>query len=306
MTDTQLFHKQFKRFNKVVIWGLRSVNNTYRYIQGHFFETLRKLEYPVVWVDDEIKNGVVISNGDLVISANVGGNNLPIKKEIFYCLHNFDSGFYKNISDKRRIVIQVYTNDAEKGCEKWDKVTFFDREKQILYQPWGTNLLPGEFYEPVYRKRSPLAFFIGSIWDNLRHQGNIRKINELKKVLKNNNLTFIHLQGVPDWWNAFLVRASRIAPAIAGEWQERANYLPCRVFKNVSYGQIAVTNVGKFHDLFKGFTIDGKDIEELIGNALLLKAKDYIELVYEQQKEVKKHTYFQSLLNISKAFAVIN
>jgi hypothetical protein len=48
----------------------------------------------------------------------------------------------------------------------------------------------------------------------------------------------VNLKFVPDWVNVAAIRRSRIAPAIAGRWQVEHNYLPCRMFKNISYGQL--------------------------------------------------------------------
>lgn len=305
--DYKDFCDKKRRYNKFVIWGLRNVNNTYRYIHNHFYTTLKKLNTKVVWVDDEKKHDSIIEKNDIVISVNIAGYNLPLKKDVYYCLHNFDEigDIHSKLDPSKNIRLQVYTNAAENALEKWDEVTFFDKKTRTLYQPWGTNLLPWEFKSPVFPSWSKSVFWIGSIWNNKLNQGNINEIKTLKHILKRKGLNFLHLQDVPDWLNPILVRISRIAPAIAGQWQKDNNYLPCRMFKNISYGQLGVSNVKKFNDLFEGHSIKGNNIEELIENSLKLNQNKYKEMVLEQQEIVKKHTYLNKLINICIAFEKI-
>ena len=48
------------------------------------------------------------------------------------------------------------------------------------------------------------------------------------------------------------------------------NYFPCRVFKNVSYGQLAMTNVPGLQELFRGCGLVATTIEPMIAEALAL------------------------------------
>lgn len=305
--DYKDFCDKKRRYNKFVIWGLRSVNDTYRYIHNHFYTTLKKLKTKVVWVDDEKKNDGIIEKNDMVISVNIAGHNLPLKKDVYYCLHNFDEigDRHSKLEPSKNIRLQVYTNAAEKSEEKWDKVTLFDQKTRTLYQPWGTNLLPWEFKKPVFSSKSPFVFWIGSVWNNRLNQGNIKEIRMLKNILSKEKLEFIHFKNIPDFLNIFFVRMSRIAPAIAGQWQVDNNYLPCRMFKNISYGQLGISNVKKFNDLFGESSIKGNDIRELIENSLKLNPNKYKEMILGQQKIVKKHTYLNKLINICTAFEKI-
>jgi hypothetical protein len=296
------YYQYIKKYNKFIIWGLRSKAHTHRYIHSHFYTTLKKLGTSVVWVDDEKIYKDIIEKNDIVISVNVAGYNLPLKKDVYYCLHNFDNTIYNKIRPSHNIRLQVYTNDAENLGEKWDKVTIFDKQNRTLYQPWGTNLLPNEFKDVVFHTRIPFVFWIGSIWNNELNQGNTRELKSLKNILKKYNIQLIHLQNIPDWLHIVLVRSSRIAPAISGQWQVDHNYLPCRMFKNISYGQLGISNVKKFSDLFEECSIKGNNIEELIEKSLRLDPKKHKEIVLKQQEVTKKHTYLNNLINILIAF----
>jgi hypothetical protein len=293
------FHRDVKIFERVVIWGLKTQWSTHRYIHHHYFTNLNKLGIPVVWVDNDFKNQYLVTRNNLVISVNLSSSCLPIKDGVYYCLHNCSEDVHAKIAPSHNIKLQVYTN-ASVG-EKWDEVTYFDRDQRTLYQPWGTDLLAHEFREPVFNNRSKFVFWVGSVWGG--SQGNRNEINHLKKALAANKLHFIHNHKFPisNSMNIWLTRQSRIAPAISGKWQEDNNYLPCRMFKNISYGQLGISNVPKFYDLFKGCSIKG-NIEELIDTAMGLGREEYISLVKQQQEIAKSHTYMQKFHNIAKAF----
>lgn len=297
--------KLSKKYKKIVIWGLRHSNDSFTYINNHFYTTLQKLNIPSVWLDDSRKSNSLINDDDLVFAANVAAKNLEIKPGRYYCLHNFDASLFSNLDLKKILILQVYSDDVRKRKVKfWDPVTCFEKESRTLYQPWGTNLLPWEFMEPVFSKNSPFVFWVGSIWDNDQHQGNLEAINELKKAIYKYNLKFMHVR-VPDFLSTKLVRASRLAPAVAGMWQAKVNYLPCRMFKNISYGQLGITNVTRFLDLLKDSYIPGKSITELIDVSMTLSKEKYLEMVKNQQEIISYQTYLQKVLNIFKGLEEI-
>ncbi len=296
---------------RIVIWGLRTRYHTHRHIHQAFYENAKKLGYEAIWVEDEGKNAKLIQAGDLVIAAETVGKmvpeklkfedyKLPIKDGVYYCLHNYKDIFKEKINKDFLLNLKVYMNEAEKADQKWGPATFFDSKTRTLYQPWGTNLLAEEFKKPVFNNNR-LVFWIGSIWNNALNQGNIEEIKELKKVLISLKLKFINIRFIPDWLNIFLTRISRIAPAIAGEYQVKVDYLPCRMFKNISYGQLGIINVEKFKDILGNNFIDGDSIRELIENALSLSKEEYLKKVEAQQEIIKNYTYKQSIENIIKA-----
>jgi hypothetical protein len=303
-----------KKIKRIVIWGLKYKYHTQRHIHKAFFETAKKMGLESIWLEDIKNNALKIKPGDLIISTQAIGKmvpekfsfedyNLPIKEDVFYCLHNYKEIFTEKINNDNLIKLQVYNNvdGAEQSDQKWNPVTFFNSKTKTLYQPWGTNLLPEEFKKPTFNKNS-LMFWVGNVWNDKYNQGNIAEINELKDVLKKNKIKFQKIKVVPDLIHIFLIRKSRIAPAIGGGVQVQRDYLPCRMFKNISYGQLGITNIKKFKDILGNSFIDGDTIEEIVENALKLSKEDYISKIIKQQQEIKKYTYKNSIENIIKAF----
>ncbi len=295
-----------RRYRKVVVWGLRTANHTHRYIHSHFAGALARLGIPHCWVDDLPQHRAIVGPGDLVIAANVGGAHLPEIAGVDYCLHNFDEigTLHDRLDPRCNLRLQVYTDRARRAAQQWDAVTWFDPGSRTLYQPWGTDLLAGEFREPTF-SRLPVVAWVGSIWNNALDQGNVREIQALRTCLAARRVRMLHLRGVPDRVNLLAVRLSRLAPAIAGRWQVENNYLPCRLFKNVSYGQLGLSNVPLARALFGDCGIAADSIEALVDAGLALGRGRYREITAQQQRIVREHTYERKLDHIARALELL-
>jgi hypothetical protein len=299
-----------KRFNKIVIWGFRKRWHTQRFIFQAYYENLKKSGVPVVWVDDEKENQKIIEKNDLIFTASnaygkmvpkklsLSDYNVPIRDDVYYCLHADNDYFIEKINLNRLLNLKFYNNEAKSFPEIYEGV-HYDSKTKTLYQPWGTNLLPHEFKKPVFCK-SKFVFWVGSIWCGINNEGNISEIAKLKIALKLNKLKFMHVRFVPNFLNSFLVRHSRIAPAVGGQIQVETNYLPCRMFKNISYGQLGFSNIKKFSDIFKGCSIYDQNMETMISKVLSLNKTEYIEMVKKQQEICKKYTIAEHLNNVFK------
>ena len=310
MDIAQELKNNSKKFNKVVIWGLKNRWHTHRFIFQAYYENLRKCNIPVVWVEDEKKNQSIVEKDDLIFSASgmhgkmvpeklsLDDYNLPIRDDVYYCLHAENDYFLEKISLNRMIQLKFYNNEAEK-YEKLYEAVHFDHTTKTLYQPWGTNLLPSEFGRPIFCK-SKFVFWIGSIWKGKRNEGNITEIGKLAQILKSKKLWLQQVRFVPNFVNRLLVRHSRIAPAIGGAIQVETNYLPCRMFKNISYGQLGFSNIKKFDSIFKGCNIYSESMEKMVDEVLSLSKNEYLALVNKQQEICKRYTIAHHLNNIFK------
>jgi hypothetical protein len=297
-----------KYFRKVVVWGLRHQWHSHRFIHKGFVDTLQRLGIPVTWTDYTSDPGI-IDSGDFVITSSAYGRGTrgnplaPFRAGAYYCFHGYlHSGYPGSDRAPRHEVdrdhalnLEVFVNNALAASDQWDTVTHFDEPSKTLHQPWGTNLAEDQFRRPTV-SRSPFVCWVGAIW-----MGNRAEIDELRGVLRDRSLRFVHLKFVPDSVNIVAIRRSRVAPAIASQWQVEQNYLPCRMFKNISYGQLGISNVPKFAELYRGCHVGGGSIAELIDCALSLSKGEALELTAEQQRITRQHTYVQKIRNIFRA-----
>ena len=99
-----------------------------------------------------------------------------------------------------------------------------------------------------------------------------------------------------------LIQNSIIAPSFQESWQVANYYVPCRIFKNISYGKMGITNNSYVNKIFNNKLIYGTDIEQLIVEGIEFNNKK--DVVIELMKEVRdKHTYVN---RINAIFWLIN
>jgi hypothetical protein len=292
--------KYKNKFRKCIVWGLRHSNDSFRYIHRGYFNVFDSLGFDVLWLDDSLENQQFVGPNDFVFTSNRAERNLPIIKDTYYCFHNSSLSFVDQVPKSHKIILQVYTDGCMSHSKKIDSVTYYDPRLHTLYQPWGTDLMPWEFRTPVFSSWSPFVFWAGSIWNNPENQGNTSEIHSLKEALANNKLLFKHISMAPDWLNLHFIRWSRIAPTIAGHWQAQHNYLPCRMWKNISYGQLGITNVSKFCEILDNNVVYSDNILDLVDKSLSLSKSKYMHLIKKQQQYIKHHTYLQRALMVLK------
>lgn len=94
-----------------------------------------------------------------------------------------------------------------------------------------------------------------------------------------------------------LIQESIIAPALQSEWQIENGYIPCRIFKNISYGKMGITNNDTVNLLFNNKLIHSLDIAFLVQQGLkFTNLSNYKNTVIELMEFVKnKHTYINRI-----------
>jgi len=283
----------------VVVWGLREYSvETQRYVHSHMHTTMKKIGFKVLWCDNKLENNKFIPNGSLVLSTNQCCDKLEYDKSNWYVLFNT----LDHIENCRNYLkLRVYgCMEAEKDCVSFDETTLFHKKNRMLYQAFGTNLFPEEFQSPIFNTGNRLNW-VGSVWNDANNHGNLSTIRRLEKVLQKHNIKFRSYSELSDEDNIVKIRESRLAPAIGGEFQT-ISMMPCRIWKNISYGHMCVTNLQKARDVFGEDVLCNRNIEELIETALSIGRKEYMERTLEQQKIVmQKHTYLNWFYNIVRA-----
>ena len=293
---------------RIVIWGLRSVyNDSYRFIQGGFYLTLKKLNIPTIWIDDAPENTNQIQIGDLIFAANRSMQYLPILAGVKYCLHNLERRFVESLDKKDCVLLQTlikerYVSEAQKNSGAnaiLDGAANYDVSSNVLHQSWGAPLLPREFFAPKKLLYKKSEYFVGTIWENELGQGNSTVIPVYKNELQKRGIRFLHVQGAPELFNPLYVRHSAVGAAIVGNWQREMGYTPCRLFKAVSFGRLGLINSMNSFEAYP-WAISNENIPELMDYALGLSVEKSMELIRYQQTCVAKESYENKILNVLK------
>lgn len=293
---------------KVIIWGHKLHSHTHSYIHFGFFKAFKYLNYDTYWFDknDDISN--FDFTGSLFLTAGQVDDNIPLRTDCYYILHNVNQDKYKKLNNNNILIIQVFTKDCLKrnekkidNCMHYTKTTN-NNDFSILYFPWPTDLLPYEIDNNINNldniKTTNNIYFIGS---------GTPEVNEIKHFCDNNNLKFIKIGGfdknnISTELNNKYISESIIAPAIQTKWQVDNGYIPCRIFKNISYGKMGITNNITVYNLFENKIIYNSDIEKSLKLGLYFeKMNNKKEIIIPLMEYVRDyHTYINRINLILK------
>jgi hypothetical protein len=295
-------------FEKVVIWGHKLHTHTHSYVHNGFYIAFQHLGYPTYWFDDKDDVADFDFSHALFITEGQVDKKIPLRADCSYMLHNCTDEKYRALEKKNVIVFQVFTNSifSVPGLVKIDTCIYYDLLGRCIYMPWATDLLPHEIDAiklalPHIQPRNE-AYWVGTIGDGLF--GNIHQLTPFMKACEENGIRFIAKQHLMLEEHIEAISSSWIAPAIVGAWQKEQGYIPCRIFKNISYGKMGVTNSEYVYELFENKIVYNPDTYQLFYDAQK-KIKDLnIDEMYELMDLVKeKHTYInriQTLLDFLK------
>jgi hypothetical protein len=326
---------------KIIIWGYPLDSHTHSYIHGAWYKTFKHLGYDTYWFhDDNYPIGFDYSNS-LFITEGYAEKNIPLVESSTYFVHicvNPEKYISKGcrLIDIRFNVNQIndcnYSYQFDKNdCVEIDKVSFYragvddsvlsDNFKkgisgyEALYLSWATDLLPHEFnYEDRFITRENKIYHVGSI-----SESNITELQKFCRALRENGIEFVHRDpwSNPSTWEEvkLFTQKSYIAPDLRGS-ATRSNingnpdtganhkligYIPCRIFKNISYGQVGSTNSKAVKDLFGDLVVYNDDEYQLFYDAD--RVKNNFDYILEQMNFVKcNHTYINRVNSIMRVF----
>ncbi|HIL94966.1 MAG TPA: hypothetical protein EYG51_03510 [Pseudomonadales bacterium] len=253
------------RFKRVIIWGHHLHSHTHSYIHDGFLKAFKHLGHDAHWVSEADNISTDFFDDALVITEGQVDSNIPLVKRASYLLHNCDTRKYEELELDFK-VLQVYSHDClDRGVTELAPATFYQSDNRTLYQPWATDLLPIEMhsYDLITdaSQLKPWCNWVGSIMHGLH--GNQDQLHSFAAAAAEKNIEFRLCRNVSPKDSIKLVRESQLAPALQGQWQVENGYIPCRIFKNISYGHLGLTNSKAVFDLLEGEVIFNKDCAQL-------------------------------------------
>ena len=257
---------------RIVLWGHKLHSNTYSYIHYGIKRAFESMGREVLWLDDsDDVSGMSFSNCIFFTEGQVD-HNIPLDPSSKYVLHNCVADKYPNhlnIQVCRATCPEYNSLQYAPETERLSRCAFFHRPSRTLFQPWATDLLPKEI-DPTWAAlpRKQVCHWVGTIGGQL--YGNEDQIAPFKRACEENWVQFIpHAPTHTDTNMAIsLIQESCIAPAIHGRWQLDNGYANDRLMKNISYGQLGVTNSKAAQDLFEGRLVYNSDEHQLFHDAL--------------------------------------
>jgi hypothetical protein len=284
--------------NKFIAWGCKY--HTHSFIHHSYKKAFEYLGWETYWLSDDDDVSSFDFSDSLFLTLGGHDDRIPKRKDCKYILHNCETDKYDGLDF---LILQVYTHGLlERQIEKISDCIFYQKDENILYQPWATDLLPYEIIEldKLNFVKDKKVYWVGSIWD-YNNQGNISEMSILRSSLNNRGIELINPKEVPFDKNKDYIDMSYISPSIQGRWQVEQGYIPCRIFKNISYGSFGITNSKTVYDLFNQSIVFDDNIDILIEKSLDRINSITISEINEQINFVKNnHTYLNRIENILK------
>lgn len=318
------------KYKKVIVWGYPLHTHTQSYTHAMWHRVFRHLGFSSFWFDDENYPKDFDYSNSIFITEGWGDKNIPVNDSSIYFVNfginpkkYLDRG--AKFVDIRLNVDHIndlnYSYELDRNkTEKLGECAFFLKNANdsaiseqfrtgvenysAVYLSWATDKLPHEFnFDDRFISRENVCFYIGSVGEN-----NVNQIMLFNKALQEFGVPLYHV----DPWKSpvsfedaiKLTQRSFIAPDIRGSFlrknvngkpdtgvdHKKIGYIPCRTFKNISYGQVGATNSKAVKDLF-GELILYSDNEYEMAYMAKEKSKDY-DYVLEQMKYVQaNHTF---------------
>jgi hypothetical protein len=319
------------KYSKVIIWGHPLHSHTHSYIHEAYYRAFKHLGYDVYWFHDSEYPEDFDYKNSLFIGEGFADRNIPINRSSCYCIMYCPSPKkYQNAGryiDIRMAAvnfkdhIQEYSLDKTKAL-KVGPACYFEEKSNLkisinndyveydiddfdkFYVSWATNLLPDEISEDdIYLDREYKIYYMGTI----SGQGvceNYSNFVPFIKACEENNIEFIHNNF---WTNPLsneqvieLTKRSLLGIDIRGNQHIKQKLLTCRVFKNISYGHLGLTNSKEIYDEMDGNCIYNADPYQLFSDGI--SNKDNYNLIKSGMRYVKEnHTYInrvKSLISI--------
>jgi hypothetical protein len=264
---------------KFLIWGYKNVYHTHSHIHEGFYRALKLTGKDAQWLDAadnidgiDFSNTFIITNHDCVNSsywpwAKEIKSKLPIREDCFYAVHGLnDHSEIRDIFSKFNNALSwnVYNDFSYKlgltvGLPLTERIDldvdspFYPMQKHLEFR-WATDLLPFEIEKnkptEMLSLKNRIINWVGTIW-----HVNQKELNLFSKACSEDGVKFIQVGSKSDNHvsieeNIRLIRESYMAPAISGSHHLTEGYAPCRIFKNISYGQFGITNNKRVNEIF--------------------------------------------------------
>jgi len=301
---------------KIVIWGHKLHTHTHSYIHNGFYIAFKHLGYDTYWYDDDDDVSTVDFSCSLFITEHQVNKKIPCRNDCIYISHYVDPGDYPGVPSENIIILKNSPRDFNE-CDK-DKGYVYQplnygtpheyfslcENYKCLYMYWATDLLPEEIDENIKNlpkiSTSNQINFIGSmtsVWHQFYSICRFYQIPFYPYGATFNANSHAN-KSIQD--NVQLIQSSLISPALQDENQIKLNYIPCRIFKNISYGKMGMTNNAFVHELFGERILFHTDIHELFKMGIQFEQRPDKNVIIKSLMEYVRdnHTYLNRIHTI--------
>lgn len=279
--------------HKIIIWGHKLHSHTHSYIHNSYFKAFKSLGYEVFWFDQTDDTSQFDFSNSIFFTEDQVKRGMPLRNDCKYIAHHIQPSFFNGIDSV--LNLGNYIVDVEKFVKVKDQ-TYFDSKTKTLYQCWATDLLPDEINLDdfcVYDKSKQYVNYVGSLYEE-----GLEFAQEFGSILKDNQKELRLYHGVSDEENRQLIRDSFLCPDFRNYHHIKVGYIPCRIFKTISYGQIIGTNSINVKRVFGDYVVFGSNPNDLYDNMVEAILNQTIDMKEAMLFVKNNHTYINRVKTI--------
>lgn len=244
-----------KPFDRVVIWGHKQRGATEHFwVHWGFWRAFLSLGYDTIWLDstDDIQN--IDFTNTLFVTEGQDDTDIPLLSGCRYVLHQCDPTKYQTlIDDGDCIFLECFTNEAlDPSNTQTTSYIATNTTTQKIYMPWATDNLPEEIdnnkRQVTIIKDTNFIYWITNIGDPIVDL--TTTMTPFQAAATEQGYIFQIENGSNIRDNLIKTQYSYMQPTLVGEEHLQSGYIPCRIFKNISLGQIGITNAPVVYNLF--------------------------------------------------------
>jgi hypothetical protein len=182
---------------------------------------------------------------------------------------------------------------------KNDYVDYEIDDYDKIYISWATNLLPDEINtEDRLLKRDNKIYYCGTVSQNGVCE-NMSNFTPFMRACASNDIEFIvnnpWSNPLPTTEMMRLMKKSYLGIDIRGPQHLKQGLLTCRVFKNISYGHLGLTNSLSMYEALDGNCVYNPNTNELFYDGV--RNKENFSLILSGMQYVKEHHTYINRIN---------
>lgn len=318
---------------KIILWGFYPENgvlkNTISYVWNSFYNAFKYLGYDVYWFPNKKIDNFDFSDC-VFIAEGYDDSEIPLNKTSTYFVHCAYNpakyvGNVRKFIDMRYNLKKIdhpnYVYELDKEKTKMDKGCYYEpstnkivrlkngrvdydiQDFDKVYIGWATNLMPNEINEDdVYYPRSNTVYFLGSLSNDGKYS-NVHLINEFAQECKKNGIEFAANDFAQNQLSEEdyirLCKESLLGFDIRCQADVEWGRISCRLYKNMSYGHLGMTNCYEAYKELDEYCIYSESPIELFHSAM--SKKDNHSFIKESVNYIKEyHTYVNRVKSLMK------
>lgn len=286
---------------KFIIWRHKLHQSTHSYIHSSYYKAFKYLGYETYWLDSSDDMSSIDFSDTVFFLEGSCSDDIPIIPSCKYITHHKETEELVSLGIPYENILKLGNYlPKEEIHEKVEDLCYWDKTTRTLYQCWGTDLLPNQINVDDYVKfdlSKKTLNYVAMLYD----QG-LWWAEEFATLLdKDFGVEFkVFTMNVSDEENRQLIRDSFLCPDFRSDWHLECGYIPCRIWKNISYGRIVGTNSPFVKRALGDYVVFGGTPQTLYANLLDAERNNKINMKDAMMFVKENHTFINRVNNILK------